>query len=1024
MSTKIYTDDSSSAESRGEHQLERRSKASKNGDHNSREMLEHRQLEEDRIVPVTEDYSPRPTLRLIHKAFEDEHDERLYRDHVKQQKIQLLDSIIVFSISFSVLVIVTRSLAVLSNNTAAISIQGAVIVLDTFLVLLGNTRLIPLRITSNAIYVVWLLFGGQIFCELILKVDDLMPDEKVLWVSLLIYLTFIVLPVRLYAAVLVVVVFAAGDAAVVSVALTKRADSRTVLINQVAANSLIFLAAGVLGVHSFLFADHKQRLSFLEAKSSLKVKVIIEKEYKQHEELLLSVLPKHVADEMLGDLGSVVDGQFRKIYMTRHENVSILFADIVGFTAISSNCTAAELIKVLNELFASFDKLANKFHQLRIKILGDCYYCVCGSPTPRSDHAVLSIHTGLAIVETIRQVRENMKKEVNMRVGIHTGAVLGGVLGQRQFQYDVLGAEVNLANKMESAGIPGRVHISQTTKQFLKDEFELEPGNGDQREDYIRFLGINTYLVKSVLQPYPKGTLDEELLQVTTSECCDEDGDAATREILQKTSTTEEQKHDVEFYSLFSESLMKTRDKSTFWQTVEYITLRFKDPVRERHYTDRQEGFVAASVVALVITGAVQFTARISVLPITLAGSIAFIIGESMLIAMGAAYIVPIICFKVGCDISTTTTSGYPMDPHDERCHYSPYFVEIGSLVFLAVSCLVQISHMVKLTILAVMTTTYILATTVIFPLFFDQYDVNVNRSRDRLPTKYLLSASVVAAALALAYFNRQIDATFRRLFLWKEEADLHKVKVTELRHKNQALIYCLLPAHVAREFVGHRKKDEELYSHAYDEVGVMFAACPNFHDFYNESKVNKNGLECFRFLNEIISDYDELLSQPKFASICKIKTIGTTYMTASGLTTDASSTTQHPWKHLDVLVQFAFLLRETLNNINEQSFNNFILRIGINHGPVIAGVIGAKKPHYDIWGNTVNVASRMESTGRMGKIQITKETMTILQDFGYIFERRGLVKVKGKGEMMTYFIEGKVDESENSAIPHQVPAS
>ncbi|XP_064651982.1 adenylate cyclase type 3-like [Lineus longissimus] len=127
----------------------------------------------------------------------------------------------------------------------------------------------------------------------------------------------------------------------------------------------------------------------------------------------------------------------------------------------------------------------------------------------------------------------------------------------------------------------------------------------------------------------------------------------------------------------------------------------------------------------------------------------------------------------------------------------------------------------------------------------------------------------------------------------------------------------------------------------------------------------------------------------------------------------------KHRWHHLVELVEFALALRETLEKINSQSFNNFILRIGINQGPIVAGVIGARKPHYDIWGNAVNVASRMESTGKSGHIQVVEETMIILQEFGYKFEKRGLVKVKGKGELVTYFLVGKEELIHD--MPNQV---
>ncbi|GFW14151.1 adenylate cyclase type 3 [Trichonephila clavipes] len=110
-------------------------------------------------------------------------------------------------------------------------------------------------------------------------------------------------------------------------------------------------------------------------------------------------------------------------------------------------------------------------------------------------------------------VREKTNTNVDMRVGVHTGAILAGVMGQRQWQFDVYSRDVVLANKMESAGMPGRVHISEKTLGFLNGEFEVTPGDGMSREEALRQAGLETYFITKVLKPYPMGTLDEKAEQ-------------------------------------------------------------------------------------------------------------------------------------------------------------------------------------------------------------------------------------------------------------------------------------------------------------------------------------------------------------------------------------------------------------------------------------------------------------------------------------------------------------------------------
>uniref|UniRef100_T1IQ46 adenylate cyclase n=1 Tax=Strigamia maritima TaxID=126957 RepID=T1IQ46_STRMM len=238
----------------------------------------------------------------------------------------------------------------------------------------------------------------------------------------------------------------------------------------------------------------------------------------------------------------------------------------------------------------------------------------------------------------------------------------------------------------------------------------------------------------------------------------------------------------------------------------------------------------------------------------------------------------------------------------------------------------------------------------------------------------------------------------------------------------NKTLLLNILPFHVAQRYFSNSMPRDELFNEEYEEVAVMFASISNFMDFYTENELNLNGKSCLKILNEIILDFDQLLAETQFLHIEKMKVVGSTYMAAAGLRPGIRGT---QWEeeetepidahtNLETLTNFAISMMKKLSILNQDALQEFQLRIGIDCGRVIAGVVGASKPLYDIWGNTVNVASRMDSTGKMGRIQVTEKSALILMQRGFECQSRGLIHVKGKAApMKTYFVKTPYDSEE-----------
>ncbi|NXN65020.1 ADCY9 cyclase, partial [Himantopus himantopus] len=917
--------------------------------------------------------------------------------------------------------------------------------------------------------------------------------------------------------------------------------------------AFLHICIHAIGIHLFIMSEVRSRSTFLKVGQSIMHGKDLEVEKALKERMIHSVMPRIIADDLMkqGDDESENSVKrhstsspknrkkkpsiqktpiiFRPFKMQQIEQVSILFADIVGFTKMSANKSAHALVGLLNDLFGRFDRLCEDTKCEKISTLGDCYYCVAGCPEPRADHAYCCIEMGLGMIKAIEQFCQEKKEMVNMRVGVHTGTVLCGILGMRRFKFDVWSNDVNLANLMEQLGVAGKVHISEATAKYLDDRYEMEDGKVIERvgqsvvADQLK--GLKTYLISgqkvkephcscsqallpglesgdgartqgassaenagdltktlkqaekpkpcpscsTTLAPHCDVSIDEGAIQ---NGCQDEhknstkapgghspktqngllsppqeeklsNSQTSLYEMLQEKGRwggvsldqsallplrfkNIREKTDAHFVDVIKEdSLMKDY---FFKPPINKLSLNFLDQDLEMAYrTSYQEEvirnapvktfasatfsslldvflsttvFLILSITCFLKHGMVAsppppaavvvfvIAILLEVLSLVISIRMAFFLEEVMtctkrLLEVISGWLPRHFFGAILVSLPALAVFSHFTSDFETNIHYT-MFMCCAILITIVQYCnFCQLSSWMRSLLATVVGAVLLILLYIslcpdssVVTLHLDlaqnfssrKSPCNSSVPNDTQRPADLIGQEVILVSFLLLllvwFLNREFEVSYRLHYHGDVEADLHRTKIQSMRDQADWLLRNIIPYHVAEQL-----KVSQSYSKNHDSGGVIFASIVNFSEFYEENY--EGGKECYRVLNELIGDFDELLSKPHYSSIEKIKTIGATYMAASGLNTSQCQDNNHPHGHLQTLFEFAKEMMRVVDDFNNNMlWFNFKLRIGFNHGPLTAGVIGTTKLLYDIWGDTVNIASRMDTTGVECRIQ------------------------------------------------------
>jgi class 3 adenylate cyclase len=796
-------------------------------------------------------------------------------------------------------------------------------------------------------------------------------------------------------------------------------------------NIIVFLLLNGISLSSLYLIEKTLRRMYVKIDILEKQEKILDEEKHRTEKLLMNILPASVIENMkTKSLREIVD---------QTDSCSVLFSDIVSFTKWSSTVSAEKVVAALNKMFSDFDVLSNELKVEKIKTIGDAFFASCNLPHRVNHHQKRTAMMALRMMGSVEQLNVDLDLDLHLRIGIACGPALAGVIGTKKISYEVLGETTTLAHHLEATSKTNFIQISKLMYENIRDSFRCK-----KREP-----SIVSHTGETIITFFLLGLSDMNL----TFDNVEEDPLIQNEQfhdnepvVVAQPSTITKLSHDVHQPSMYDieeaeisdddDDIDSTTTGADIDDNVSYST--DTTTRREKASTVHTNGATTASITDVDTINRKSNSGNMIDNSSTKDKKIAnfrskkneesfksylhlqtksMVIISLVLTALAMVVFLAIELFMVG------------MDAHKKYLyHYSMIvqYVMIGGVVALCIATCVSIQRAFLNRVLCVA----VIVSMWIYMFFFTLFPEDNTRIAVFYTTialislfanlsmwirfiLMLLSTFVFAIGLVvnLKYrpFSRHliaesafeillflvathlIDTSFRESFALDMSIN-RKIKMNNRqRQKSENLLLNVIPSPILNRL----KQGSSNIIDKVNSATVMFLGVVDFEQYLEQALTMRNNDQ--RFVLDLLSTMFErfdLLTTVYHTE--KIKSVGSTYMTVTNLFNDVPD-------HAQNCARLALEMMRYMNEVHP----DISITIGFHSGSMVAAIIGQTKFRYDIWGDVVNLASRMMSSAKPNTIQCSRQSFDLLTNSSVSSELSlsyiGNVEMKGKGQVETY---------------------